>query len=108
MSKMVQTMDAASFEAKVLKANGAAVVDFWAPWCHPCKMMAPVVEELAEEYQGKITVGKIDLDEHPDVATRFNIMSIPTLIFFKSGKEVSRIVGVATKEEIIKKAREIA
>ena len=77
--------------------SGATLVDFWAGWCGPCKMLAPVIEELAGEYSGKVTVGKVDVDVEGPLAMRYNVMSIPTVILFKDGAEVKRFVGVQPK-----------
>ncbi len=74
------------------------MVDFWAEWCGPCKMAGPVIDQLAEEYQGKVVIAKVNVDQEPDVAGRFGVMSIPTVILFKDGKEVSRQVGFAGKQ----------
>lgn len=79
------------------------VVDFWATWCGPCRMIAPIVSELADEYDGKITVGKCDVEENDDVAAEFGIRNIPTLLFFKNGQLVDKIVGAASKEKINEK-----
>ena len=79
---------------KALSAPGVVLVDFWAGWCNPCKMLAPVVEKLAEQYEGKAVVGKADVDEERALAMRYRVMSIPTVLIFKDGKEVSRKVGV--------------
>jgi thioredoxin 1 len=84
----------ADFEATVLKSDKVAVVDFWAAWCGPCRMIAPFVEELANEYNGKALVAKMDTDANPMTPTKLGIMGIPTLIFFKDGKEIDRMVGV--------------
>jgi len=86
------------FEQSVLKAEKPVLVDFWAPWCGPCKMIAPAVEELAKEFDGKAMVAKVNTDEHPLWASRFGIMGIPTLIVFHGGKEVDRVVGAVRKE----------
>jgi thioredoxin len=91
-----------SFEKEVLKASDPVVVDFWAPWCGPCRMLAPVLDELAKEFAGKVRVGKINTDEHPKAATRFRISAIPTLLFFKGGELKQQLVGVHPKAEIKK------
>lgn len=83
---------------KALASGRAMMVDFWADWCGPCKMLAPVIEALAEEYEGKIVTGKVNVDEEPGLAQKYGIMSIPTVIFFKDGKEVERKVGLQPAE----------
>ncbi|MCH5274019.1 MAG: thioredoxin [Lachnospiraceae bacterium] len=88
------------FREKVVNTKGTILVDFFATWCGPCKMVAPVVEQSAEEYKGKAAVYKLDVDEAQTVAQEYKIMSIPTLIFFKDGKESERIVGVVSKLEL--------
>lgn len=90
-----------NFEKEVLNSNETVLVDFYANWCGPCKIMAPIVEEIANELQGKAKVGKINVDENQDLAMKYNIMSIPTLIIFKEGKEFKRIVGVRDKNELL-------
>ena len=87
----------ATYQNDVLDAPGAVVVDFWAPWCGPCRMLSPVIEELAGEFDGKITFAKMNTDEHPDTPRRLGIRGIPTLIFYADGKEVDRMVGFAPK-----------
>ena len=82
-----------SFEKEVLKSDVPVVVDFWAPWCAPCRMVAPVIEELARDYQGKIAFGKLNVDENPTIAMRYQIMSIPTLLIFKNGQLVDQKIG---------------
>ena len=78
-------------------SNGKVLVDFWAGWCTPCKMVAPIIDELAAEYEGKVTVAKVDIDNESDLASRFDILSIPTVILFSDGAEVRRFVGVQKK-----------
>lgn len=85
---------------ETLKSNENVVVDFWAEWCMPCRMIAPVVEELAKEYAGKVVFGKLNTDENPTIATRYGISAIPTMIFFKRGKPVDQIVGAMPKSEL--------
>lgn len=92
-----------NFEAEVLKSDKPVLVDFWAPWCMPCKIIAPTIEGLAKELHGKLKVLKLNVDESPDVATKLSIFNIPTLVLFKGGQEVSRMVGVNSKEAIVKK-----
>lgn len=94
-------LNSENFESEVLNTNETVLVDFYADWCGPCKMMAPVIGELAEELQGKAKVGKINVDESSDTAIEYGVMSIPTIIIFKNGKEVKRVVGVRDKEEIL-------
>ena len=81
-------------------AQGITVVDFWATWCGPCRMMSPIIDQLADENEGKATVGKVDVDEQPELATRFGIASIPTIIVFKNGEETARMVGARPKNAI--------
>lgn len=101
MSELLQITDQ-NFETEVLKSDIPVLVDFWAEWCGPCKMIAPVVEELAGEYTGKLKFGKLDVDAHGSIAQQFRILSIPTVIIFKDGKVESQIVGAVPKKEIQK------
>lgn len=94
----------ANFKSTVEK--GVTLVDFWAEWCGPCRMMGPVLDELASETTGKVTVGKINVDKEPDLAQQFGVSSIPTLIVLKDGKEVKRFVGVTPKSELAKACEE--
>lgn len=97
---MALAFTTANFEEEVLKSSEPVLVDFWAAWCGPCKMVGPIVEELAEEYKGKIKVGKLNVDDNGSTAQSYRVMSIPTLILFKDGKEVNRIVGFKPKNEL--------
>jgi len=99
MSKGIVNLNSESFD-KFLQENEVAVVDFWAAWCMPCLMVAPIIENLAKKYEGKIAFGKVNVDEERDIAMRFGIMSIPTIIIFKDGKVVDQIVG-AMPEKIL-------
>lgn len=92
-----------NFEQEVLKYNGPVMVDFWATWCGPCRMLGPVVEELAKEYEGKVKVCKLNTDEGPDTSTKYRITSIPTIIFFKNGEVAAQSVGLQSKAALQEK-----
>lgn len=91
-----------NFDSEVINSSIPVLVDFWAPWCGPCKMIAPVVEELAREYQGKVKIVKLNTDENLTIASKYQITSIPTLMIFKSGKPVQRIIGFKSRNELKK------
>ncbi|MCC6168488.1 MAG: thioredoxin [Caldilineaceae bacterium] len=105
MSKPVQVTDN-DFDAKVIDSETPVLVDFWAEWCGPCKMIAPVLEELATELDGKLTIGKLDVDENQNTAMAYGIFSIPTLLLFKDGEPVERIVGFQPKAQLLGKIKQ--
>ena len=94
------TINDSNFDEIVLQSEIPVVVDFWAPWCRPCLMIAPILDELAEEYSGRIGIARIDVDQNPKTASKYGIMSIPTLLIFKQGNPVSHIVGFKPKAEL--------
>ncbi len=102
MSGKIVTVSDAEFESAVLKGDKPALIDFWAEWCQPCKMLAPTVEEIAGEYEDKVLVGKLNVDDNPATATKYGIRGIPTLLLFKGGQVVQQLVGVKSKAEIKK------
>ncbi len=101
MSKPVEIKDT-KFDEAVIKSKMPVLVDFWAPWCGPCLMVGPVVEELADEYDGKVSFVKLNVDDNPQIASQYGVMSIPTLIIFKDGKPASTVVGFRPKAELKK------
>lgn len=100
MSDAVKSITVDSFDQEVLKSSNLVMVDFWATWCGPCKIVAPVVEELAKEYEGKVTFVKVNTDENQDLATRYSIRGIPTLMFFKEGNVMDQVVGAVPKAQL--------
>ena len=96
-----------NFAKEVLESDKPVLVDFWAPWCMPCKIIAPAVEKLAEELKGTVKVSKSNVDEAPGIATELSVLNIPTLVLFKDGKEVSRMIGVNSKEAIEAKIKSL-
>ena len=93
-------IDDSNFEQAVLNSKIPVLLDFWAAWCAPCRMVAPVVDELAQEYDGKVSFGKVDVDQNPKIASKYGIMSIPTLILFKDGKPITNMVGFKPKTQL--------
>jgi thioredoxin 1 len=102
VSENIKSVDQDSFQKIVLESQKPVLVDFWAPWCGPCKAVAPIVDELAKEYQGKVEFAKVNVDESPFVASCYSIMSIPTLMIFKGGKPYEHVVGFKPKDQLKK------
>jgi thioredoxin 1 len=100
MMGSVQAVEASGWEQAVLQSKEPVLVDFWAVWCGPCRMLAPTVEEIAGEYTGRLKVFKLNTDDNQEIASRYQIMGIPTLLFFKNGKLVDKVVGVVPKRQI--------
>ena len=93
----------ANFDEQVLQSDKPVIVDFWAEWCGPCRMVGPIVEQIGEEYDGKVVVGKVDVDNNPGTAMKFGIRNIPTILFFKGGEIVDKQVGAVAKPVLVKK-----
>ena len=106
MAEILQTSEA-SFDADVVQSDVPVLVDFWAPWCGPCRMVAPVVEELAQEYDGKLKVAKVNVDDNPQLAIKFGIRGIPTLLFFKNGEVAEQVVGFVPKPVLAEKVEAV-
>jgi len=96
-----------NFEVEVLKSNQTVLVDFWAPWCGPCQMMGPIIDQLSEEAKGEYKVGKVNVDENPQISQKYGIMSIPTLAIFKDGQLVKQLLGVQSKESLMDELKEL-
>jgi len=104
MATMINTD---SFEAEVLKSELPVLVDFWAPWCGPCKALNPILEKVENEVGGKIRIVKVNIDESPEIASKYSIMSIPTLLFFKDGTVMEQLVGLVQKDKILEKVNKL-
>ena len=100
MSDNTATLTDGNFDDSVIKSTVPVLVDFWAEWCGPCRMIAPTVEELATDYDGKVTIGKLNVDDNPNTATQFGVRSIPTLLLFKGGEVVESVVGLTDKTRL--------
>jgi thioredoxin 1 len=106
MAEGISTLTDSTFDEEVKTADAPVIVDFWAEWCGPCKMIAPILEEIAAEQHGKVRVAKLNVDDNPDAARRFDVMSIPTLIVFKDGEPAKRLVGAKGKGQLLQELAE--
>jgi thioredoxin 1 len=100
MAEGIQNVTTATWDKEILESDGLIMVDFWAVWCGPCRIIAPTVEELAKEYAGKLKVAKLNTDENPEIASKYKIMGIPTIILFKNGEKVDQVVGAVPKSQL--------
>lgn len=100
---MILDLTETTFKNEVLNSEGVVLVDFWAPWCGPCRMVGPILEEIAREKEGKVKIAKVNIDENPEIATNYSVMSIPTMIVFNKGQVVDKLIGALPKAAIEKK-----
>ncbi len=107
MAAQIHELDDNTFAEEILRGSGPAVVDFWAPWCGPCRQVAPMIERLAEEYEGQVKVAKVNVDDAASVPGQYGIMSIPTIMLFKDGEPMETMVGVPNEEELKEKLNEL-
>jgi len=106
VTNLVEVTDA-GFAKEIEDFKGLAMIDFWATWCGPCQIIAPVIEQLAQEYDGRLKVGKLDVDANQETGMRFNVRSIPSILFFKDGKHVDTVVGAVPKAQLVSKIEEL-
>jgi thioredoxin 1 len=106
MAEGISTLTDSTFDEEIGAADAPVIVDFWAEWCGPCKMISPILEEIAHEHEGKVRIAKLNVDDNPDAARRFDVMSIPTLIVFQDGQPVKRMVGAKGKGQLLQELAE--